>query len=432
MTISREDWQIELTNVIKTSLPRLKQFGINSGYTIIAASAILPVVAAGGDWVTALATMVGGIGANLISNLVQGAKNDIDVANRLQSAPPDDKVHQYIEELLEKLDAFNIVRQSLPESDWERLERLLDRKFFEYGNLSIRQSTTSNAPYITQKINRPQAKSIAFQALKRTWWVKKEQQKSEVNLHTWPMAFYDAHYLVNYEDKIIEEDKDKDGNVINRRTVPLRDTSPSSVELVILPRVATKRGENILAEQAYSAINGFTLGFEPDWGDNFFAKKSFDWLCNGALCWINNFLRIFGINTIRKQLAYFGARYFDYQTKPGFLPISLESILEDARHLAKKTLIGRWRTSTRSVLGLEIGQEDIQVVQYPFWVVDMTQSSETWIIVIDAVDGKVIFIKAPANIMAQIMTSLIGFFVIGIILTIVGFFVYEFVHIYSF
>src|SRR5689334_19425708 len=133
MTITREDWQEDFYKRIKSSLPVLNMAGIYSGYAIIAATAILPVLIAGAGWPAALVTMVGSVGANLISNIVQGAKDEVEIARKLQNLPLDDPAHEKVQLLLEKLDAFNVARQALPESDWIRLELLLDRKLSQYS-----------------------------------------------------------------------------------------------------------------------------------------------------------------------------------------------------------------------------------------------------------------------------------------------------------
>ncbi len=405
MTITREAWQRDLLNRIKSSMPELSRAGISSGYVIIAASAILPVLVAGVGWPAALATMVGSVGANLISNIVQGAKNEVDVARKLQTLPLNDPTHEHIRMLLEKLDAYNVIQRGLPEDDWRRLEILLDRKFSQYSLGAHNSQPELDAPILSENVNKQRAREIGYASIKKAWWIKKKGiGKSRLELYCWPIVFYDADYMVRYQTERHEDDKDSEGRVVNTRTITSPGTSHDRVEIVLLPASITSRGAQAFPEKIYNVINGLELEREIDWGRNAVARFSYNYLL------VPLFFSRPRSNV--KKLKYWETK-IAYSSTHGALQVEKDTVLSDARHLSERYLVKVWTTSSRTVKETIPGPEKIRAAQYPFWVFGADSPSGFYQIATDGLSGNVLFMQAPASLPAHIVASLVGSVVIA-------------------
>lgn len=132
MPITLQTWKDQLIRQLPGWKTRLDRAATGSAYYFIAASAFLPIVQAvsGGDWsalLTLVSTLGGSVGANLLANLAQQAKDrsEAEVAALLESqakAQPD--LQPAIATLIEKLDALVLAQQALPAADhaWFRRE----------------------------------------------------------------------------------------------------------------------------------------------------------------------------------------------------------------------------------------------------------------------------------------------------------------------
>jgi hypothetical protein len=420
MKIGREEWQAELRERIKISLPRLKRVGITSGYTIIAASAMLPVVIAGAGWLTALASMVGSVGANLISNRIQGAKDDIDLANRLQNLPSDDQVHQYIQLLLEKLDAVNVARQGLSESDWARLEQILDSRLSYLGGHIYEK--VIEAPEILEKVSGAQARIIARKSLRKTWWLKKGQQNLNANLQLWPMAYYKTRYTVKYQETKREQIKNEKGEIVN--TVEREKqgtTSPIDVGIIVYPDTIITRGANELQQRVFAGLNNFQSNEDIMWGSKSVAQFVYDSIYYPLWKSFRTLLKSPKIKVAEKKIKYW-KNPSDYLTKPGYLSISEDQLIEDARKFTQQELAYYYNNlSNTTFLGAEYGQESIRCARYPFWIIEAS-APNICTLVIDGLTGKILFVRAYANRLTEAIVAGTAIFVVIVLISIFAYF----------
>ena len=422
MTITREEWQNDLRKRIGLSLPELKRVGVYSGYAIIAASVILPVAIAGGGWFPALVAMVGSVGASLISNMAQGIKDEVDLARKIESLPASDPTHQHIHLLLEKLDAINVARQGLPESDWMRLEQLLDRKL---SNLTATQKNPSvSAPIIVEKINGPQARQIARQYLKQTWWINKQQGKSTLQLFHWPMAYYSAQCVAKYQLKTDERYKDEKSDLILVKTITSEHhTNPLPIQMVFIPKGILQDKDHVLTQRVYNSINGFDSANDINWGNNGFIQWGYEKIILPSWNFLRYRFRSGAVTAAGRKIKFWNFAKSDYKTKPNTLEVPEQKVLEDARYLAKQELVRHYNaTSNMSLLETHYGQEEINFAHYPFWVFENNLPDQRKIVV-DGLNGKVLYTFSTAGLAASITVSTIMFLVILFVIGIIAIFI---------
>jgi hypothetical protein len=424
MTISRQEWQNDLRERIVRSFPKIRAAGINSGYAILAASAILPVILSGAEWFTALVTLVGGVGAELIANKVQGAADEVDLARKLDNLSDNDQTHEYIKILLEKLDAQSIAQQGLPESDWYRLEDLLDRKLSQFsGQISSRQGV--EVLKIKEKKTSSQARQIARSHIQKNKRVQSQQKKARIDLHHWPLAQYKARYLVRYQIEETERDKDDDGYVKNIRTV-IRNRSKENtpVELAIFPRKSVHSIRPELVDSVYGAINKTNPTLVLCW-DSRFLEFGYEKVHLPFWRWLGfvfNFRKGFTGAAKKLNVSIFGDT--QQNISKSFIEVSESLALSDSQNTAKTLLAEEYNAiSGRVFIDAMPTQEDITYFLYPFWEFSMGQRAPSTI-VIDGVNDNILYQRSPANLLSKI---LIGFemIVAGLLLiAFLGIFIY--------
>ena len=118
---------------------RMRRAGIKSSYTMVAASALWPVVSAAqagnSSAGAALLGVAGNVGANLLANLLQNCRDETDGARRLAALPKEDPLRTHLDTVLEHLGAFAAARSALPEADRDWFVQTLRTELTELGNL---------------------------------------------------------------------------------------------------------------------------------------------------------------------------------------------------------------------------------------------------------------------------------------------------------
>lgn len=418
MSFTREDWQSDLQDKVKFVVPKLKQKGITSGYAVIAASALLPMLISGAGWFPVLVSLVGNIGANLIANQIQDAKDEVDIAQKIQNLPDNHPLNIQIKLLLEKLDAFNIASQGLPEGDWVRLERLLDEKLSRIGTSHIINEPTVFSPIIHEKVSGTQARQVARQHFVDTWWAEKTHGKTTVFLTHVPTALYRAKCYATLQVKEKEDQRDSNGNFLGKVTVVTNETTNSiPIRLILFPVGVSQKSSSLIQEKLYKAINKLALSDEIEWDRKSFAS----WGYKTFIAPMRHPSSPDGIKGAEHNIGYWFENKETYETKPSTLPIQREKINNDARYaveeiLAEKNNVNNVITG-RSLLGVRFGDEEIDFAQYPFWIFEVSSPGFAKIIV-DGLTGEIQYSCMKPNFMAKVVFSIITLFIIMIILIV--------------
>ena len=148
MAFDLVEWQSQLAENLHDWKPRMTRAGVNSVYAFIAAAALYPAVQAyqHGDIAALmeLSVLMGSIGTNLLANLFQNWRDESDVAahldTQLQTQP---ELHQALDPVLQKLDAFTLAQNALPASERAWFRHTLREELDRLGN------TASYAQIIT-------------------------------------------------------------------------------------------------------------------------------------------------------------------------------------------------------------------------------------------------------------------------------------------
>jgi len=125
MGFNLDSWKAQIADYFKSHTPQIKQAGANTLYGLLAAGALLPAVSAyhSGEIapvVITLSNLLGSVGSNLISNLIQKWKDKTDAEitqEVLGSAQKDAKLRQAVDVLLKELEVVSSAQQALSDAD---------------------------------------------------------------------------------------------------------------------------------------------------------------------------------------------------------------------------------------------------------------------------------------------------------------------------
>lgn len=139
MPFDLETWKAKLNERLQGWRPRMRKTGVASIYAFLSAAALWPVVEAAraGDWgaLTALGSLLAGVGTNLVANQIQGWKDEADAARQLsETLPEHPELRLELDEVLEKLDALQTAEQQLPEAERPEFARQVSQELENLGS----------------------------------------------------------------------------------------------------------------------------------------------------------------------------------------------------------------------------------------------------------------------------------------------------------
>ncbi|MBC8556043.1 MAG: NACHT domain-containing protein, partial [Candidatus Brocadiales bacterium] len=136
MSFTVQSWKENLKKRLEGWHGRMKKSGVKSIYAFISASALLPVIQAVsvGDLapIMELGKLFSGLGTSLLANKLQGWKNETEAAKEIETEIENNQgLRAELDELLEKLNALPLARESVNKDNhkWfeESLQKELDR-----------------------------------------------------------------------------------------------------------------------------------------------------------------------------------------------------------------------------------------------------------------------------------------------------------------
>ena len=145
MGFSINDWKSGIADYFKKHTPKMKQGGMNVFYGLVTAGVLAPAVAAvaqssGQEVFGQLAALLGGVGVNLVSNLIQQIKDrsEEDAAAEVQRQyEADPELRKALDTLIEKLDAINTAQRTLSDADREWFVQTLREELRQAGSTII-------------------------------------------------------------------------------------------------------------------------------------------------------------------------------------------------------------------------------------------------------------------------------------------------------
>jgi hypothetical protein len=311
------------------------------------------------------------------------------------------------------LDAFNVVSQGLPESDWVRLERLLDEKFAQIGT-SPSQEPAVSAPIIRETITSAQVRQIAQQHFTSIWWANKTHGKSNVALSFVPTVLYRARCSAVVQ----VSRKDQYGNYLDKTKVT---TDPFPIKLILFREDGLHKSDSLVQGKLFQSINGLSTSNEIDWPENSFAGWGY-----GIGAVLVRRLSLHppssdGIRDAEKNIGFWFGSKSRYETKPSTLIIQKEKIIDDARLAIEEILEKQYnRTSEKILLRARFSDEALDFAQYPFYFLETTSPGSARI-VIDGLTGDVRYSCLKPNLKAQVIYSVATFFMsLAILLFLFG------------
>ncbi len=153
MGFNLESWKTQIADYFKSHAPLIKQAGADTLYGLLAAGALLPAIGAyqGGEVfpvMMALSELLGSVGGNLISNLIQKWKDktDAEIAQEvLGSAQKDAEFRQAVDVLLKELDVVSSAQQALSDADKQWFIETLQSELKKVGSgITISVGNLSN------------------------------------------------------------------------------------------------------------------------------------------------------------------------------------------------------------------------------------------------------------------------------------------------
>lgn len=122
MAFDIEKWKQSLKETLPGFRERMKRAGVNSTYAMLSTMALLPVVEASrqGDFAALMAVggVLGNVGANLVSNVIQKWQDEANTARELEAQiKTDDELRQALDKILAALEAAQLAEKSLSETD---------------------------------------------------------------------------------------------------------------------------------------------------------------------------------------------------------------------------------------------------------------------------------------------------------------------------
>ncbi|HOH21613.1 MAG TPA: NB-ARC domain-containing protein, partial [Anaerolineaceae bacterium] len=145
MGFSINDWKSGIADYFKKHTPKMKQGSMNVFYGLVTAGVLAPAVAAvaqssGQEVFGQLAALLGGVGVNLVSNLIQQIKDrsEEDAAAEVQRQyEADPELRKALDTLIEKLDAINTAQRTLSDADREWFVQTLREELRQAGSTII-------------------------------------------------------------------------------------------------------------------------------------------------------------------------------------------------------------------------------------------------------------------------------------------------------
>ncbi|MCK7505708.1 MAG: hypothetical protein MZV70_17595 [Desulfobacterales bacterium] len=122
MTITLENWQEALRKIIRSSRIQARWYNIYlHNYCCVACVQLLSWE---GDGNCSSIFVEQSWCPCHFRSVSKGAKDEVDIARKLEGLSITDPIHRHIGSLLNKLDAVNIARQGSSEMNWIRLSRI--------------------------------------------------------------------------------------------------------------------------------------------------------------------------------------------------------------------------------------------------------------------------------------------------------------------
>jgi len=150
-------WKQQIKERLTGWKARMQSAGVNSVYAFIATASVWPVVEAAraGDWaaLTALGSMVGSVGTNLLANMIQGWKDEADAALQLETAvttEEGEQVRAEIDTVLEQLGSFDLANEQLAARERQWFRDTLHDELQQFGNLERFQAQINGPGVIAQ------------------------------------------------------------------------------------------------------------------------------------------------------------------------------------------------------------------------------------------------------------------------------------------
>ena len=138
MAFNQEVWKKEFGARLQGWRERMTLTGVKSSYYFIAASTFLPIVQsyqAGNIEPLLFASVASGIGANLLSNIIQNWKDEATTANQLEQAVlAEPALQAKLDQFLTELGAFQEAQNALSNDDKNWFAETLQRELKELGS----------------------------------------------------------------------------------------------------------------------------------------------------------------------------------------------------------------------------------------------------------------------------------------------------------
>ena len=150
-----ESWKTTVKERLRGWKERMNRAGVNSLYGFLSAATLWPVVEAAraGEWaaLTALGSVLSGIGTGLITDRIKSWKNETDAARQIEAdieKKPD--LRAELDTVLEKLTTFSHAQAALDTSEHAWFESTLRKELKRLGNLDRFQAQLTGIGAIAQ------------------------------------------------------------------------------------------------------------------------------------------------------------------------------------------------------------------------------------------------------------------------------------------
>lgn len=144
METSLDGIKIKVSEFYRSHAPLIKQLGADTLYGLLTLGALVPFAGATqqGDLavINAISSLIGGVGVNLLSNILQRGKDNVDakVAREVQAlAESDPELRQKLDEILKELSAVNLAGHVLEEQDRPNFKTRLESAIKQVGSSII-------------------------------------------------------------------------------------------------------------------------------------------------------------------------------------------------------------------------------------------------------------------------------------------------------
>ncbi|MGH8057847.1 MAG: hypothetical protein ACREOH_11530, partial [Candidatus Entotheonellia bacterium] len=155
MSFDLETWRVTASERLQHWRSRMQQAGVSSVYAFLSAATLWPVVekAQAGDWsaVTALGSVLAGVGSNLLANRIQNWKDEADAARQIAAdSAPEPSLRVELDTVLQQLETFTLARQALPEAERVWFGETLRAELARQGNLTRFEAHLTGSGAIAQ------------------------------------------------------------------------------------------------------------------------------------------------------------------------------------------------------------------------------------------------------------------------------------------